>query len=76
MTSVLEEQETDAGSSRQGFRMTLVSVLKGLMENRDNTQIANFSHEVEIPISIAYNWNAFFKKYDIRKEEFCPQPPQ
>lgn len=56
--------------------MTLVSVLKGLMENRDNTQIANFSHEVEIPISIAYNWNAFLKKYDIRKEEFCLQPPQ
>lgn len=37
---------------------------------KEGSQIANFSHEMEIPISIAYNWNAFLKNTTSERRSF------
>ena len=50
------------GVAGRTFKITLISMLKDLVEKTDNIQIANFSNEMEIPISIKYNWTTFKKK--------------
>lgn len=59
------------GVAGRTFKITLISMLKDLVEKTDNIQIANFSNEMEIPISIKYNWTTLKKKkYSIRKGYF------